>query len=62
MIGGCVPLSDLMAARDATISALTGALRTVFPKGFRAKVSFVVDDGMVPRDKIVIELKARALD
>lgn len=52
-------LTDLMAARDATVSAVVNAFRGVFPPGFRAKLTVTVEDGQVKRDNVSVELRAQ---
>lgn len=52
-------LSDLMLARDATVSAIVSALRPVFPRGWFGKLVITVEDGQVRRDNIAVELRSQ---
>jgi hypothetical protein len=48
-----------MSARDATVQLIRARLKGAFPPGFRAKVSFVVENGDVPPERFVLELKPK---
>lgn len=39
--------------------ALVGAVRPVLPRGFRAKVHFVVDNGILRPEDVTVELRAK---
>ena len=48
---------DLEAARDGVVAALVRALQPVIPRGFRAKVTIVLDNGVVRPENVTMELR-----
>lgn len=51
------PLSRTWHSFPATVEELRLAVQTVVPPGFRAKVTIVIDNGVVTADNITVELR-----